>query len=203
MFASAFSTFIWSGSWSFLRRTPAEYLLCIPFFLLATVAVLRGWRQHTGEERLVHIAAAVLLVPMVGGTAGYIVDAVRHGISVSVLGGYYWLVAWPALAVLYSALLRGGALRRALPLALGFMLIFEFVGWWKQLLLYAGVLAKLGDLKAGVGFVYPTMEVVTTVVDRLSLLTWPMAALLIVAVALVIRTGILVALLVTSSRQQD
>jgi len=203
MFASAVSTFIWSGSWSFLRRTPAEYLLCAPFFLLAVFAFLREWKRHTAEERLVYHTGWVLLLPMVGGTAWYIIDAVRHGVASSVVGGYYWLVAWPALAVLYSAMLKNSVTRRVLPTAIGFMVLFELVGWWKQLLLYSGVLAKLGDAKSGSGLVLPSLTAISTVVERLGLLSWPLAAIGIVTAALFIRTGVVVLLLHSIPKETD
>ena len=38
MYPSATSTFLWSGSWSFLHLTHLEYALCAPFFLLTNVA---------------------------------------------------------------------------------------------------------------------------------------------------------------------
>lgn len=191
MFASATSTFLWSGSWSFLRPSITEYFLCVPFGLLVTLAFVRSWKAHTSQERLAVTAGAVLLVPIVAGTGYYIIDAVRHGIASSVVGGYYWFVAWPALAIIFSSLVRQSVYRRVLPVALVPLLALELLGWWKQLLLYAGILAKVGDNKTGVGLVAPSFAVVGDIVGRVGLLSWPLLALLTVIVAILLRGGLL------------
>jgi len=203
MFASAVSTFVWSGSWSFLRRTVVEYLLCAPFFLVAMWAFLRGWKTHTVPERLAHSSAAVLLGPMVGGTAWYVIDAVHHGVGTTVLGGYYWLVAWPAFAVIFSSMFKVRWARQLLPTALALMVFFELLGWWKQLLLYSGLLAKIGEVKEGVGLVAPGLAVLVEIAERLALLSWPLPALAAIVMALLIRTGILIVLIRDFSRENS
>jgi hypothetical protein len=192
MFGSSISTFLWSGSWSFLRPTLLAYALCAPFFLLVLFTFLFCWRRlQEPDERLALTASATLLLPLVAGTAWYMIDAIRHGIAVSVVGGYYWLVAWPCLAVIYSAVFRSNMGRRILPISLAFLVLFELLGWWKQLLLFSGILVKMGTEKSGVGFVFPSAAVLGEVVDRLSGLGWPGLTLAGVLVAVVLRAVLL------------
>jgi len=128
------------------------------------------------------------------------IDAIRHGIGVSVVGGYYWLVAWPCLAVIYSAVFRSSLARRLLPFSLAFLVFFELLGWWKQLLLFAGILVKKGSEKSGVGFVLPSSTVLGEVVDRLGGLGWPGMTLAGVMLAVVLRAFLVWIVLTTSSR---
>jgi hypothetical protein len=99
-----------------------------------------------------------LLLPLVFGTMWYMIDAIRHGVAASVVGGYYWLVAWPCLAVIYSSIFRLPRTRRYLPATLALLMSFEVLGWWKQLLMYAGLLVKSGAEKWGVGLALPTAD---------------------------------------------
>ena len=189
MFASATSTFLWSGSWSFLRPTHLEYALCAPFFLLATVAFVWTCRRQTGEQRLALTASMTLLLPLVCGTMWYMIDAIRHGVAASVVA--VTTGSWHGLAVIYSSNFRPPRTRRFLPATLALLVSFEILGWWKQLLMYAGLLVKSGTEKSGVGLVLPTADVLSEVVSRLSGLGWPAWALVALLAALLTRTFLL------------
>jgi len=74
---------------------------------------------------------------------------------------------------------------------------------WKQLLMYSGILAKVGAAKAGTGFVWPSPASVSMVLERLQLLSWPLTTLAVILIALSVRTSVLYILSVSSPAESD
>jgi hypothetical protein len=202
--SSAFGTFLWSGTWSFLRRPVWEYLCFVPFILLIVSNLLRS-RSRELQHRSAVLAAAALLVPFTAGGFYYMYALVKYTGQGSGLGGYYWFVAWPLLAFLFSyAFMESSRRRRSLmAVALAMLTLFELAGWWKLLLLYSGILVKVGSIKTGVGFVLPSVDVFLIVLERLQSFSFPALSLVLLAAALLLRSLLTACLLVDSSSDRE
>ena len=201
--SSAFGTFLWSGTWSFLRRPLWEYLYFVPFCLLILSGAVRS-RSWDFQHKWALLAVAALLVPFTAGGFYYMYSLVKYTGQGSGLGGYYWYVAWPLLAFLFSyAFMESSRRRRSLmAVALAMLTLFELSGWWKLLLLYSGILTKVGSIKTGVGFVFPSIDSFLIVVDRLQSFSFPVLSFVLLVAALLLRSVLTACLLANPSDRE-
>ena len=72
--------------------------------------------------------------------------------------------------------------------AFGLLLVFEVAGWWQSALVYGGIMRKVGQVPAGVGFVPPTPANIALVVGRVRELMPTDIALMLYGGAVLLRT---------------
>lgn len=180
--ATAFgATFLWSGTWSWVKRPFWHYGLILPLLLLALHGLFRC-RQHIrgGHSGQILMAAAFLLVPLLAGFGYHMYLRVKHTGVGAGTGGYYLFLAWPLVGVFLGQALNMGRsrLNRAiLVAALALAVCFELSGVWFSAQVYAGIVEKSAPSGMGVGAVFPTPEHVAEVFRRLEPLVFPRLAI--------------------------
>ncbi len=215
--AAFWAMFFWCGTWSMVHPPLWHYAWCAPALGLWAASVVRPLRDRTfgsrsdpttlaarprrtmsGELRRLLIVAAVPLALVLGAFGYLLFQRIRHlGIG-SGLGGYYLFFAWPAVGTLAALVFIepiSTRWRRLLVLALAALLIFEASGLWYSCQVYAGIVAKLGDNKTGVGALLPTLGNVALVLERLGAFSFPWCAAACYLASLVAR-GALASLIV-------
>lgn len=205
--AACGATFLWCGTWSWVRRPDWHYLLMLPLVLLCLSGAWRGLRQKTHHDsRRLQIIALVLVVPFLCGLASHIVLRVRvNGIGAGT-PGYYLFFAWPLVGVLLSGFWNCFDSRRGRclgALALLSATLMEWSGVWFCLQVYAGIITKTGYTTFGVGGILPTSENIALVVERLELLCFPRAALFILILGLFVKTTLWIAVAQVLSRTSE
>lgn len=196
-------TFLWSGSWSWLRRPNWHYAALLPLVVLGLVGTVQSLRVRHGSScrQLLAIALTVLL-PVLAGFALHVLLRVRLTGMGAGTGGHYLFFAWPALGVLLAGFwdwFRGRG-RWLGAIALVAATAVEWSGIWLCLELYAGMLEKTATSPFSIGGTLPTVGALQLVFERLDLLCFPRTALALLTASLVVRVMVWVQLASVQSR---
>jgi hypothetical protein len=190
--AAFLATFLWCGTWSWVRRPDWHYLLMLPLAIACLWGAWRGWRNAATGLRLPVLALA-LLVPVLCGLASHIVLRVRvNGIGDGT-PGYYLFVAWPLVGVLLSGVWNCLSSRHGRWLVASALLsatVMEGSGLWFCAQVYAGIIEKTGPTTFGMGAALPTPANIGLVIQRLDLLCFPRVSLACLLPALLIKLGL-------------
>ncbi len=186
--------FFWCGTWSLVHPPLWHYAWCAPLLGLWVASLFRvSWRTMSRDRGQLLTAAGVLLGLVLGAFGYLLFQRIRHlGIG-SGLGGYYLFFAWPAVGMLAALVFTGPMSRpwrRLLAVALAAMVIFEVSGLWYSCQVYAGVVAKLGDNKTGIGGLAPTPGNIAMVLERLGAFAFPTCAAVCYGASLVARAAL-------------
>jgi hypothetical protein len=197
--AAAFvATFLWSGTWSWVRRPDGHYLAMLPLLLLWLYGTWRSWRERPDRDmRRLLVVALLLLTPLLCGFASHIVLRVRMTGVGSGTAGYYLFFAWPLVGVLLAGFwscfqTRSG--RWLAAIALASAVGMEWSGLWFCAQVYAGIIEKTGHTPFGLGGALPTSGNLALVAERLDLLCFPRTAILYLALALLIKIALWIGL---------
>ena len=184
-------TFLWCGTWSWIKRPYWAYALMAPLLLLAVAGLARRRNRPTEPAaRQVLLTAAFLLLPVLAGFVYHVYLRVRWTGVGSGTSGYYLFFAWPAVGVLLGQALetRGSPRAKALLVAaLGLALAFELSGLWFSAEVFTGIVRTASDSKMGIGGLFPTPGNVGLVYGRLAQIALPGAAVACYAVSLISR----------------
>ena len=185
-------TFLWCGTWSWVKRPLWTYGLMAPLLLTACAGLFsrQSWRdRETGQLRM---AACVIVAGLVAGFVHFYSRCIYWTGSAIGGEGYYYFVAWLAV----GTLLAGGAipasgntLRWLTPCALAAAWVFEISGHWLLFQLYAGVAQKMEPHGYASGTIWPTPDNLELVLGRLDQLTWSRAGMIAYAIAALCRWG--------------
>lgn len=188
------ATFLWCGTWSWVRPPLFLYVCFVPLFVLTAYGLIlfaKG-QQHL-EKRQIVITGAMLFLPLLPGFVYHMyARATFTGIGGGT-GGYYLFFAWPIIGMLFAFAFeaqRANSRKLATFVAFVFLLFFDLTGWWRSALVYGGILKKVGETSTGVGWIPPTAANVLLVCDRLQTLVFPRGAATLYAVASVLRLSI-------------
>jgi hypothetical protein len=191
--AGTCTSFMWSSTWSMMRRPAYHYALCAPFVLVAAYGLWRAFR----EKRLAPAfwAAPVCIAGAMGlGLLNHMYRIVWLVGCGSGAQGYYLFAVWPAVTVFFAPCFlekRSRFARAAVGAAFVLLLVFEFWGHWIMLQTYAGVLVKAGAVRTGVGAVWPTPANVGLVLGRVNELALGTWAVVLLAASAVLRLVLL------------
>jgi hypothetical protein len=193
-FGGFVTTFLWSGSWSWVRPPLYLFVCFVPLLALSSwrlMAVARGPSQMA--RRQIMVAGLFLLVPLLLGFVFHMYLRVKlSGIGMGT-GGYYLFFAWPVVGIWFGLSFdaQGSFPLKVFALS-AFMLVslFELVGWWTLAQVYSGIVEKVGDIKTGIGYLTPTMGNVALVFDRLRALAFPEVAVILYLGAVVLRSAL-------------
>jgi hypothetical protein len=172
----------------------------VPLILLAARnTAVRPWKTADRDARQIMLAAACALAPLMANFVHYMYLKGRFAGFQSSIGGYYLFAAWLPLAALLGRAFADTSRRgKVLLLAtLAMMLYVEVYGIWLLAQTYAGVVEKLGNATAGVGFLWPTPRHLSLVYTRLRELAFPGCAAGFYALAWAVRLA-LVGLVLTA-----
>lgn len=178
-FGSFCGSFLWSGTWSWIRRPLESYLLFGPLALLIMISGYRFLRRHHKIELALWVACFFHLIMIFGGFGYHMYLRVKYTGLGSGTGGYYLFIAWPAIGCLAAICFgntRSLIWKYCLVFAFGCVLIFEISGWWILLQVYAGVIEKVENVKTGIGAINLTPENLLFVLERLKDLVFPYSA---------------------------
>jgi hypothetical protein len=191
--------FCWCGTWSMVHPPLWHYAWCAPIAGLLAWSLLRcSWRTMSQPQAQLLASAAVLLGLLLGAFGYLLCQRIKYlGIG-SGFGGYYLFFAWPIVGVWAGLVFAGPVSTRwrwLLAVALAALLVFEASGLWYSCQVYAGVVAKLGDNKTGVGGLAPTPGNVALVLERLGAFGFPYAAAACYLLSVAARAGLICAVL--------
>jgi len=171
-------SFLWSGSWSWLRPPLGHYLFWLPLVSLT----LCGFYVSVKERRQVNLISVIglfLFIPLLLGFIYHMYMRVRFTGLGTGTGGYYFFIIWPVLGCFVAYCFQNNfnfSLRILVLMAFGCLVVFEVIGEWRLIQLYAGVLVKAGKEKAGIGGIALSFESLLLVLKRLEFLVFPYVA---------------------------
>jgi hypothetical protein len=187
--ASFTKTFLWCGSWSWLKLPYWFYVVFAPFPPLLAYKIIFGWKKVSGDIRQLTIAAGLIIAALLAGFAHHMATRIAFtGIGTGT-SGYYLFIVWPFLAVILSYAFvetKSGAVSVVLPVCFGLLLLFEMEGFWREMLLYGGIWRKYGTDAFGAGYIPPSFSNIQFAMERHQQLAFSFtaAALFIVSVPL-------------------
>ena len=188
------TTFLWCGTWSWVRPPLYLFACFIPLIALTIWRVMSFARgQSQTEKRQIVVTALFLLVPLLLGFVYHMYLRIKAtGVGMGT-GGYYLFFAWPIIGIWFafsletqkSFLLKIAVISAFVPVS-----FFEIAGWWRSALVYNGILEKVGTINTGIGFLTPTVGNVALVLNRLRALAFPQGAVILYAMAFVLRSAL-------------
>lgn len=190
------TTFLWCGTWSWVRPPHYLYACFVPLFALTgwgLISFVRGRGQT--ETRQVLVVSLFLLVPLLLGFVYHMYLRVKFTGMGMGTGGYYLFLAWPIIGIWFAFSFEA---RKTVPLKIAllsaFVLVsfFEIAGWWRSALVYSGIVEKVGTSQTGIGFLAPTVGNVALVLDRLRALAFPQGAMILYVLALLLQSILVV-----------
>lgn len=190
-----FTTFFWCGTWSWVRPPLYLYVCIVPLVAL-TVCSLFSFFVHEpaqAERRQIVISALLFLVPLLLGFVYHMYLMVRSTGWGFGTPGHYLFVTWPVIGMMFALpfeKMRTGLLKEATLIAFALLSVFEAAGWWRSALVYSGVVEKVGNLQTGIGFLSPTIDALTLVLDRLRTLAFPHVAVILYGMAFLLRSAL-------------
>ena len=202
------ATFLWCGTWSWVRPPVYLYASFIPLFTLIIWGLISLVRGHgETDTRQIIVLALFLLVPLLLGFVYHMYLRVKFtGIGMGT-GGYYLFFAWPIIGIWFAFSFEA---KKTVPLkiavlsAFALITFFEISGWWRSALVYSGIVEKVGTMKTGIGFLTPTVDNVALVLDRLRALAFPQGAVILYVIAFLLRSALAVwAIFFLPSSSQD
>ncbi len=188
-------TFMWSGTWSWIKRPLWHYVYVAPFVLLllrGTAQAVRG--KLTKQNREVLILALIALIPIAAALVYHLLVRVR--LMGSGTAGYYLFSAWPLVGLLLALALVKLDCRGARTLAattLAALLYFDISGWWFEMQVYSGLVYEVGKAQTLAGVVPLTISNVSLIWDRLQVLAYPAPALAAYLAAVCLKLFLLIA----------
>ncbi|MDH4156083.1 MAG: hypothetical protein OEW00_02255 [candidate division Zixibacteria bacterium] len=177
--AAFMATFLWSGTWSWIKRPLWHYVYVVPFAVLLLRGITLAVRGRlTKQNREVLVLALVALIPIAVALVYHLLIRVR--LLDSGTAGYYLFSAWPVLGLMLALALfkldcRGA--RMLAGTALATLLFFDISGWWFEMQVYSGLVYEVGKAQTLVGVVPLTFSNLSLVWDRLQVLAYPAPAL--------------------------
>jgi len=193
--AGFLTTFLWCGTWSWVRPPFYLYACFAPLIVLTLYGLARLWIHepvHTGRRQLVSVAG-LLLLPVLLGFLYHMYLRVRFtGVGFGT-SGYYLFFAWPVIGLVFAlsfSALQTYRLKVTTFMAFVALSFFEAAGWWRSPLVYSGFFQKVGTLQTGVGFLPPTVDNLAIVLDRLRWLAFPHAAVTLYVTAFLLRIAL-------------
>jgi hypothetical protein len=187
-------SFVWCGSWSWVRRPNVEYLLMAPLLVAAVGTMARNVlvrrSQSCGELRALRWLAVAVLGPLLLGFVYHLWLCIWYTGSAAGTPGYYLQFAWPLVGLCLAGiwdLASGRGSRLALLAMISLAVVFEASGLWFSAQIYTGFVIKTGVSNFGVGGIPPTLDNLRQVHQRLSLLSFPTAALVCYALSIPLR----------------
>ena len=208
------TTFLWCGTWSWVRPSYPLYLLCLPFLLLTLYGCLSFFSQQTqhnqhGQSEQPSLSQGQSVVTLALFCLGPFLLGITYSIYFSVTAsaysylppapGYYLFALWPAVGIVGALSFEPARtcgpphtaqLRMVTLCGFVLLLFFEATGWWRSALVFSGEIYKVGTLQTGVGFLFPTPEHIGLVIDRLHGLVFPRAAFIVYTVAFALRLAL-------------
>jgi hypothetical protein len=189
------TTFLWCGSWSWVRPPRYLYACFVPLLGLTVYGLIlfvRGPKQT--EKRQIMILATLLVIPLLPGFLYHMyLRVVFTGVGAGT-GGYYLFFAWPVIGMFFAFAFEAqktNVRKLATLAAFAFLLFFDLTGWWRSALVYSGFLRKVGEISRGVGWIPPTTANMLLVHERLQMLVFPWEAIILYTVAFVLRLAII------------
>jgi hypothetical protein len=185
------ATFLWCGTWSWVRPPIYLYTCFIPLFTLTLWNLINFVRaQNQTEKHRLVLVALTLVAPLLLGFVHHMYLRVQlTGVGTGT-GGYYLFFAWPIVGIGIAFVFETKERRMfklALVFALALVSFFDVAGWWRLALVYSGIVEKVGTFQTGIGFLTPTIDNLTLVIDRLHALSFPQGAMIFYGVAFLLR----------------
>ena len=201
------TTFLWCGTWSWVRPPRLLYICFLPLFALTVYGLIlfvKDPRQL--EKRQIVTTAGLLCIPLLPGFLYHMYLRVAFtGIGAGT-GGYYLFFAWPIIGMFFAfAFEAPQANSRKLALFAAFLLLlfFDMAGWWRSALVYSGLLRKVGEMSTGVGWIPPTPANTLLVRERLQTLVFPDEAIILYAAASGLRLALIMWVIFSHRRLTD
>jgi hypothetical protein len=192
------TTFLWCGTWSWVRPPVYWYGCFLPLFVLTLWGLLSFVRiQEQTSNRRIIVVALFFLVPFLLGFVYHMYLRVKFtGLGMGT-GGYYLFAVWPVIGLwfVFSFEVKKTIPQKiALLSAFALVSVFDVAGWWRSALLYSGLVEveKVGLILTSSGFVPPTRGNIASVLDRLRTLAFPHGAVLLYVIAFLIRSVLVV-----------
>lgn len=197
-------TFLWCGSWSWLKLPYWYYVVFAPLPPLILYSVFWRWKKVSNDIRQVTIAAILILTALLAGFVYHMYTRITFtGIGTGT-GGYYLFIVWPFLAVILSYIFVLSEKRMiAMILSCCFVLIvlFETEGFWRELLLYSGIINKSGSNAFGNGYILPSLTNIKFAIERCQQLTFSFAATTLFIISTLIKIIIMLLLLLKNNSE--
>jgi len=181
-------SFLWSGSWSWIQVPYWHYLSFVPLFFLLIRNFFLSIKKVGQEIELLTIGAFLVLGSLLAGFFYHMVTCLVLTLVGSGSSGYYLFIYWAFLSVFFQYAFyspQGQFPRYGVPLIFLPLLLFEASGWWRELLVFGGILVKTS--KVGSGYIPPTGDQISAVLSRLSLLSFAGSGSLLFVFSLVLK----------------
>ena len=188
-FAGFCTSFIWSGTQSWIPRFPLSNLLWFPLFLLTIAGAYKSFRREKLEPSF-WLACLFVFIPLVLGFLYHMYTRVKFTGVGSGTGGYYLFVVWPVIGCLATFCFenaKSSAGKFLLILAIGLVFAFEVSGWWFLMQIFSGVVEKAGSINRGVGAVSLTPANLRFAIENLKDLAFPWLANLFYIASIVVK----------------
>ncbi len=175
--AALFKSYVWAGTQS-LAKPPA--IVFIPFTILI-VSAFGAFLLQLRHRPFTDIAwLPVLLFVFFGGGFLYhiLIDIASSGRATTPGWYLHILMPWiaPALGIGIGSLLEIGRLRPFVVGVLGYAVLFQIAVLWAQAALFASCAVKTDDSFYAFTGQYVCLDQFPAVVDRVSVLGWPVLA---------------------------
>ena len=179
-FAALLATTYYTATWSLARLPEAFYIPGLALLFVIGIGVVRRLRQT--PLIAADWAPVWLATPMVGGFVYFILAQIALNESGNGIGGWYFNILAPSIAVLFGFGLQDAMSRRStrwLIAGLGvYAGLFFVAGQWAQTTLYAGCSIKTAENKYYVfRDAYFCLNRLSDLHSHLSVIGWPVAAL--------------------------
>jgi len=191
--AGFFTSFLWSGTWSWIPRNLTTNLLYGPLIVLVLLGAYRSFK-FKNREITFWMACIFILTSLILGFVNHMYLIVKFTGVGSGVGGYYLFIIWPVIGSLAALCFKNTetlAGKYALIVSFGLVLIFEISGWWLLLQTFAGVVEKTGYLNRGIGSISFTPANMMFVLERLKGLTFPYLANILFVSSLLLKMALL------------
>jgi hypothetical protein len=173
--AGFLTSFLWSGTWSWIPRNLTTYLVCVPLVILVLFGAGRSFKRRS-QKNIILVACVFILTPLVLGFVNHMFMIVKFTGVGSGVGGYYLFVVWPVIGCLAALCFKSAETsvgKYALIISFCLVFVFEISGWWFMMQIFAGVVEKTGYLNRGVGSIGLTPGNMAFVIERLRGLDFP------------------------------
>lgn len=191
---SFIKTFLWCGTWSWLKLPYWYYVVFIPIPFIVLNNVRCVWKKSGEDVRQITIAASLVILALLAGFAHHAATRIAYTGRGSGTGGYYLFAAWPFLAIIFSYVMS--AKNRVLLILTSFifviLIIFEMEGFWREVLAYSGIWYKTSTNAFGVGYVVPTLTNIQLALARHEQLAISLPAMILFLASVPLKLGIII-----------
>ena len=173
-----FVTWSWGGSWSLARISPDLHLPLLMLTAWIIISYFGEARRHALIDRI--WLPTWVLVPFFAGLVHHILVSIAEGTSGT--PGWYLNVLTPFLALAgghgIQRINKSGTGRLVLGASLTYATLFLLIVMWSQLALFTGCAIKNYDKYYKFSGHLFCLDQLVTMTDRLSVIAWPLWAML-------------------------